>query len=128
VAASKARLKVSGLAEVNAALHKVERSAQDMTDAHRRIVSSILPGVASRTPRRSGDLASSWSAGATKTRGRVLSSLAYAGPIEWGDAKRNVIGAHMVSDTIDDETPAIVAGYSEELERAGRAAGFEVRG
>ena len=99
-----------------------------MTEANRRIVSGLLPGVSARTPRRSGDLASSWSAGAIKSRGRILSGLPYAGPIEWGDAKRGVIGAHMVSDTIEAETPAIVAGYEEELARAGRAAGFEVRG
>lgn len=125
MAASKSRVKVSGVKEVQAALKRLEASAEDLKAVHTTVVAGILPGVASRTPIRSGALAGSWTAGATKTRGRVLSAKPYAGPIEWGWEAHGIEPAHMVRATIEAEQGEIVAKYEDAIAKLGSRAGFD---
>src|SRR5262245_29465358 len=115
--ASKSRLKVSGVAEVTRALKQLEASAADLKQAHNAVATELVPGIALRSPRRTGTLAGSWSPAATKTRARLRSSTAYAGVIEYGWAARGIEPARMVADTIEAEQAQIVATYERELER-----------
>lgn len=127
MAASKSRVKVSGVAEVQRALRTLEASSGDLKAVHTTVVASLLPGVASRTPVRSGALAGGWTAGATKTRGRILSSRRYAGPIEYGWQEHGIEPARMVRETIEAEQGEIVAKYEDALEELGRRSGLEVQ-
>lgn len=126
MAASKGRVRVSGVEEVQRALRTLEASTADLKAVHTTVVASILPGVASRTPVRSGALAGSWTAGATKTRGRVLSSRRYAGPIEYGWPEHGIEPARMVRETIAAEQGEIVGKYETAFEDLGRRSGLEV--
>lgn len=121
------RVRVEGVREVQTALKRLEVSSRDLSGAHRQVVSGLLPGIAIRTPRRTGRLASSWGAGATKTRGKITSSAPYAGVIEYGWSAHSIEPARMVRDTIEGAQRDIVKGYERELERLGRSANFDVR-
>ena len=125
MAASKGRVKVRGVAEVQRALRQLEASSEDLKAVHTTVVAGLLPGVSARTPVRSGALAASWTAGATKTRGRVLSSRVYAGPIEYGWPAHGIEPARMVRATIEAEQGEIVHKYEQALEELGNRAGLE---
>jgi hypothetical protein len=127
VAASKQRVRVSGVKEVQAALKKLEASSEDLKGVHTVVARGLLPGVVQRTPFVTGRLASSWAAGATKTRARITSKQPYAGPIEYGWARRNIEPARMVRDTVEAERGEILERYEDELAKLGARAGFEVR-
>ena len=127
MAASKGAVRVSGVREVQRALKQLEADAADLKTAHMAVSSMLVPGVASRTPRRSGALAASWQAGATKTRARLTSSRRYAGVIEYGWPKRGIEPARMVRDTVDASSTEILDQYQRELARLGTRAGFEAK-
>jgi hypothetical protein len=127
VAASKGAVRVTGVREVQAALKRLEADAADLKAAHLAVAGKLIDGVATRSPRRTGALAASWSPGATKTRARITSSRRYAGPIEYGWPAHNIEAARMVRDTVDGSHAVILETYEHELERLGRGAGFDTR-
>lgn len=108
-------------------MRKLEVQASDLKAAHLRAASSLVPGIGVRSPRRTGALAASWAAGATKTRARVTSSAIYAGVIEYGDPKRGIEPARMVRDTVDASSAEILQLYGEELAKLAAGDGFEVK-
>jgi hypothetical protein len=124
---SKGGVKVSGVREVQAAMKALEAEAKDLKAAHLAVSSALVPGVATRSPRRSGTLASSWKAGATKGRARITSTTRYAGPIEYGWPKRGIEPARMVRDTVDASHAEILETYERELERLAKGEGFGTR-
>jgi hypothetical protein len=120
------RVRVEGVAEVQAALKSMELSARDLSAVHKRVVGALLPGIAQRSPRRTGALAGSYSARSTKTRGRIASSVVYSGVIEYGWAQHSIAPARMVRDTIEAEQATIVDTYQHELAELGKRADFTV--
>jgi hypothetical protein len=126
VAASKSRIEVSGVREVQAAMRKLDVQAQDLKAAHLAVASSLVPGIGIRSPRRTGTLAASWAAGATKTRARITSRAVYAGVIEYGDPKRGIDPARMVRDTVDASSAEILDLYGAEIAKLAASDGFEV--
>lgn len=127
MAASKGRVRVTGVREVQAALKKLEASSSDLATVHREVAATLIPGVALRSPRRTGVLAGSWSAKSTKTRARIVSSAEYAGVIEYGWAKRGIEPARMVRDTIESSQREIVGEYEDAIAKLGARAGFDVQ-
>ncbi len=127
MAASKGQVRVEGVREVQRALKQLEADAADLKTAHMAVSSQLVPGIAQRTPRRTGALASSWQPGATKTRARLTSTRRYAGVIEYGWPKRGIEPARMVRDTIAASSDEILATYQRELGRLGGRAGFGVK-
>lgn len=127
MAASKGAVRVSGVREVQAALKRLEADAADLKSAHLAVSTALLPGVTQRTPRRTGELARSWAAGATKTRARVTSPLRRAGPIEYGWPARGIEPARMVRDTVEAESSTILETYGREIARLAAADGFETK-
>jgi hypothetical protein len=125
VAAAKGRVKVEGVREVQRALKAFDAKTEDLKAVHTTVARTLLPGIASRTPRRTGELAGSWDAGATKTRARLLSSRPYAGPIEYGWTARGIEPARMVRATIEAEQGEIVERYEDELEKLADRIGFD---
>lgn len=127
MAASKTRVRVEGVREVQRALKALEASTADLTAVHREVAAELVPGVGLRSPRRTGALAASWSAKSTKTRARIVSTKVYAGVIEYGWPARSIRAAKMVRQTIESSQRQIVASYERAIERLGAKAGFEVR-
>jgi hypothetical protein len=115
-------LSVSGKAEVTGALEAMARDVEDLEAAHRRAAELVVPGASRRSPRRTGALAASWRAEATKLAGGVASGVPYAGPVEYG--AHGLPGARMVADTIAEQLDAIVAEYDTALTARGKARGF----
>jgi len=93
-----------------------------MSEAHRRVAALIVPGAGQRSPRRTGALAASWRAEATKIAAGVASGVPYAGPVEYG--ARGIPGARMVADTIAELTDAIVDEYDKAITERGQRRGF----
>lgn len=127
MAASKGRVRVTGVREVTRALKALEASAEDLKAVHTAVARQLIGGVRTRTPIRTGALAASWGAGATKTRARITSPLLYSGPIEYGWPAHGIEPARMVRATVEAEEGAIIRTYERELAALGAKAGFGVR-
>lgn len=127
MAGKRDRVHVDGVREVQAAMKQLEASSKDLSAVHRAVAGGLLPGIVSRTPRRSGTLAGSWAAGATKTRARLISKTAYGGVIEYGWAAHGIEPARMVRDTIEGEQAAILEGYERGIAELGARVGFKVK-
>jgi len=116
------RLTVSGEAEVRGAFDALSRDVEDLAETHRRVAELVIPGASRRSPRRTGALAASWRAEASKVAAGVVSGVPYAGPVEYG--AHGVPGARMVADTIAEQLDAIVAAYDDGITDRGRRRGF----
>jgi hypothetical protein len=127
VAASKTGVRVEGVRELQTALRKVGAEAADIKSVHLEVASLLVPGVAGRTPVRTGALAESWRAAATKGRARITSSERYAAMVEYGVPERGIEPARMVRDTVDDSHAEILETYERGLERVARGVGFDTQ-
>lgn len=127
MAASKGAVRVTGVRELQTALKKLDAQASDMAAVHKTVAVQLVPGVAMRTPRRTGALAASWQAGATKTRARLTTPLPYGGPIEYGWPERGIEPARMVRDTVDASQRQIVETYEAEIAKLAQRDGFETK-
>ena len=127
MAASKGAVRVDGVREVQKALAKVGAEAADLKSAHLAVSSRLVPGIAQRSPRRTGALASGWQPGATKGRARITNTQRYAGVIEYGWPKRGIEPARMVRDTVAASHREILETYEAELARLAAATGLEVK-
>jgi hypothetical protein len=127
VAASKGRVKVEGVRELQKALRELSNDAADLKPAHLAVSEMLVPGISQRSPRRSGALAAGWIAGATKGRARITSKVRHAGPIEYGWPKRGIEPARMVRDTVDASGPEILETYEDELEKLAQRIGFDTK-
>jgi hypothetical protein len=116
---------VTGDTEVIAAYDELHRFTDDLTETHRAIVSRLIPEVAARTPHRTGVLAVSWTTGAEKDAGSILSPVKYAGPVEFGVAGR-FEGRAMVRDTLTRRQDDIVKGYEDAIADKAKGLGFGV--
>lgn len=125
MAASKGRVKVDGVRELQTALRRFDASTADLKGAHAAVAAALVPGIALRTPKRTGALAASWQAGATKTRARITTPKPYGGVIEYGWPARGIEPARMVRDTVDASQAEIVDTYSREIEKLAERAGFD---
>jgi len=113
---------VSGDAEVRTAFDQLASDVEDLSETHRRAAELVVPGASRRSPRRTGALAASWSATASKIAGGIVSGVPYAGPVEYG--AHGLPGAHMVADTIAEQSDAILAEYERSLTDRGKRRGF----
>jgi hypothetical protein len=118
-------LVVTGQAEVVAGFDELHRAVADMTETHRAVVSSLIPEVSARTPRRTGFLAVSWTVGAEPTSGSILSPVRYAGPVEYGVSGR-FEGRAMIRDTLDHREGDVVKSYEDAIAAKAKSIGFEV--
>lgn len=126
MAASRKGVKVEGVRELQKALGAVGAEAEDLKAVHLEVAEFLVPGVAERTPARTGNLASSWQAKSTKGRARITSSEPYAAPIEYGWAARGIEPARMVRDTVESSQSEILERYESGLARISERIGFEV--
>lgn len=107
---------VHGREEVIGGLDAVAAAAADLTEAHRRIISRLIPEVRRATPIRTGALAVSWSGGVSSTAASVESPLRYA------PRMARTITTEILPATTDE----IVREYEDALADAAKRAGFGV--
>lgn len=120
------KLEVTGGAETARAMNQLGDDVTNMGPVHERIARARLPGVARRTPRRTGALASSWDARGDPSGGGILSPLDYAGVLESGAPGRGIAPVAMVAATLEAETAQIAAEYETAIRERAKARGFRV--
>jgi hypothetical protein len=119
-------LTVTGGAETARAFDQLADDVANMGPVHERIARARLPGVARRTPRRTGALAGSWYPSGDKSGGGILSPLDYAGVIEYGAPGRSIAPVGMIAATLEAEADQIAAEYEEAIRERAKARGFRV--
>lgn len=119
-------VKIHGQRDVERALEKVAAGAEEFEAGHTAVARILLPGVVQRSPRRTGALSMSWSAGAQPGAAQLTSSVDYAAPVEYGVPGRTP-AARMVADTLAANESEIVATYERELTKIGERAGFDTK-
>jgi hypothetical protein len=117
------RITIGGQREVSAAFDALAKDVADLSEAHKRVAALIVPGAGRRSPRRTGALAASWRAEASKIAAGVVSGVPYAGPVEYG--ARGIPGARMVADTVAEQADAIVEEYDKAITERGKRRGFD---
>lgn len=88
-----ATVKVEGAKELRRTLKAAGADMSDFTAANRAAAALAAAAAAARAPRRTGRLAASVRAGASRTEGVIRSGGArvpYAGPIHWGWPARKI--------------------------------------
>lgn len=117
---------VEGAAETAAAFDKLRDDVRSMPDVHDKIARARIPGVASRTPVRTGALAGSWDTEPSSGGSAIVSPLAYAAVIEYGSSSRGISAVAMVQRTLEAESQAIADEYGTAILEAGKRRGFPV--
>jgi hypothetical protein len=111
-------VRVYGGRELRRALKKAGADMRQLTDAHRAASSIVAAEAAARAPRRSGALAGSVRAQATRTRGRVAvggAAIPYAGPIHWGWPARHIAPSLFVTEAAAVTEPTWVERYEQGI-------------
>lgn len=117
---------VTGGAETARAFDQLADDIAKMSDVHERIARGRIPGIAGRTPVRTGELRGSWEAEGSPQGGSILSPLAYAVPINFGT--RVLAPVAMIEKTFEAEAKSIEKEYEEAIKEAAKRRGFRVDG
>lgn len=118
-------VRVDGIPELEAALARFASDTENLAATHDVIARGLLPGVAARTPFRTGLLASSWRGAGTPNTADITSDVEYAAPVEYGVPARGQAAARMVRDAIAASERDIVATYDRELTRMAKGEGWD---
>lgn len=114
---------IKGGPETARAFDQLSDDVRDLAPEYARVIAARLPGVRSRTPVATGELAASWDTSAESTGGSILSPLAHAGVHEWGSAARGITASAMVRQTLEAEAQQLAdeleAGILERAEKRG---------
>lgn len=121
-----AKVVVTGGPETAHAFDQLRGDIADLSGAHDKVARARLPGVARRTPVRTGELRGSWETSSAPDSGSILSPLPYAGPVEYGVPARGIVGAAMIARTLEEESAAIAAEYEAAIRDRAKARGFRV--
>lgn len=111
-------VKVDGARELRRALKRAGADMKELSAAHRAASSIVAQAAAAFVPHRSGRLAASIRAQATRTRARVAagsSAVPYAGPIHWGWPRRNIAPSLFLTEAAADTEPLWVERYEAEV-------------
>jgi hypothetical protein len=103
---------VDGVRPTVRALGKIADEVVELSVANKRIGSSLVGRVQSRTRRSSGQLAAAWRPADT---GGVYNPLDYAGPQEYGWPARGIEPTRAVHQAIDEQRDGILGEYEAEL-------------
>jgi hypothetical protein len=101
------------------ALEELAAETAAMPETWAAVAERTLPAVRDRTPVRTGTLQASWTAGGEPGRGTITSDEEYAGVIESRE--------HVVRDALAASPGEITAALEDEVAKAARRIGFEVR-
>lgn len=112
-------LKIEGLREVQAALRGVSDTAKnEMKATHLQAAKIIVPLAKQLAPVRTGRLAASLRASATRTSGRVRAgsnAVPYAGPIHFGWPARSIKPQPFVYEALDPRRDEVLEIYAKRM-------------
>lgn len=112
---------IEGLREVQKALRDVSSDlANEMKATHKEAAEIVVEGAKRYAPVRTGALAASIRAAATRTGGRVrvgAASVPYAGPVHFGWPARRIKPQPFVYEALDPRRDDIANLYAERISR-----------
>lgn len=108
---------VEGARELRAALKRAGADLADLTRTNRRVSSTVTAAALKAAPRKSGKLAGSIKAAATRTRASVRSRLVYAGVIHWGWPRRRIRSQPFVQAAAKATEPTWRRTYEADIRR-----------
>lgn len=112
---------VEGGRELRRSLKAAGDDLQDLRETHRQVGTFVTSAALPRTPRRSGNLAATGRAGATKTAALARFGGArspYANAIHWGEKKRRRLPARpWVTEAAQATEPTWTTMYEQGVER-----------
>lgn len=114
---SETGIKVTGQAEVNAALHAV--ADFDVAAAEGGAVNALLPSVKAGTRRRYGILAAAW----IEQQSAFVNSMPYAVVQEFGSIY--VEPTNAIQQSWDSGQDAVINAFIKEIDSAAAQAGFD---
>jgi hypothetical protein len=117
---------VEGAAETAAAFDKLRDDVRAMPATHEKIARARIPGVASLTPVRTGELRGSWDTAPTPSGSSIVSPLARAAVFEYGSAARGISAVRMVQRTLEAEGQKMSDEYAAAILEAGKRRGFPI--
>lgn len=111
-------VEVEGARELRRALRRMGERADDLTDTHRAAAERVETAAEHGAPKRSGRLAGSGKARATKTRAYVTfgTRLEYAAVIHFGWPAHNIAPDPFLYDALDDRRSEVVELYERRIE------------
>lgn len=119
-------IQVEGARELRASMKRLGADVQDFKDVHSKVSSYVGAEGASRAPRRTGMLASTWRPGSAATQAVVRfggSAVPYANAVHWGTgARAGKRGPHNIAPNpfavtaAHDTEPTWVPWYQAELQ------------
>ena len=114
------KTEILGLREVQRDLNKLgDDTKNEMKDTHKAAAEVVVMGAKRLVPYRTGALAASIRALATKSSGRVRAgsaSVPYAGPIHFGWPARAIKPNPFIYDALDDRRDDIRELYEERID------------
>jgi hypothetical protein len=114
------KTEILGLREVQRDLNKLgDDTKNEMKDTHKEAAEVVVMGAKRLVPYRTGALAASIRALATKSSGRVRAgsaSVPYAGPIHFGWPARAITPNPFIYDALDDRRDDIRELYEERID------------
>jgi hypothetical protein len=114
------KTEILGLREVQRDLNKLgDDTKNEMKDTHKEAAEVVVMGAKRLVPYRTGALAASIRALATKSSGRVRAgsaSVPYAGPIHFGWPARAIVPNPFIYDALDDRRDDIRELYDERID------------
>jgi len=111
-------VQVIGADRLAATMHAAGRSLADMTDVNRRTAAGMANVSRSRAPRRTGRLAASTRAAATRSQATVTAGgpgVPYAGVIHFGWPGHNIRPQPWLYATLRASEPAAVAAVDARI-------------
>jgi len=114
---SPGQVKIEGLREVNKALRDLGDDTKNaMKETHLEAARMVLPEAVRIAPFRTGNLARSLTATATRTGGRITAKATpYAGPIHFGWPARRIKPQPFVYEALDPRRDEVVDVYVKRL-------------
>jgi hypothetical protein len=113
------KIQIEGLRETQRALRELSDDLKDdLKPAHKEAAEVIVDGAKRYVPVRTGRLAASIRALATRTSGRVRAgsaSVPYAGPIHFGWPERRIKPQPFIYDAMDERRQEVLAVYAERI-------------
>jgi hypothetical protein len=112
------RVEVTGAKELRRALKHMGADMKDLTRINRAAAEDVAKHARDRAPRRSGRLAKSVKARATRSAGRVQAGsrlVPYAGPIHFGWHRRHISPQPFIYDALDERRSEVVDLYEKRV-------------
>lgn len=116
-------VKLDGARRLRSTLRRAGVDLADMRETHRAVAGVVVGAAQARVPRRSGNLAATVRAGATKAAAVARAGnnrrtgVPYANPIHWGWHRRNIAPNPFLSLAAQDSEPRWFAVYADGVDK-----------